>query len=392
MLTAPPRSDLDLYSEDAIRSPYENYRALRELGPAVWLDRYEVWAVARYRDVHTVLQDHRTFSSGSGVALNDRTNEAMRGTTLASDPPHHDQFRGLVNRPLTPKALARHHELFHRLADELVDRLIGAGTFDTVTDFATIFPLTVVSDLLGWPREGRDNFLAWSCASFNTSGPLNERAVADMPVMGAMAEYINTTVHSGRLRPGSWGADLVAAAKAGQVERHRIGALVGAYLAPSVDTTVSTLSSALWLLGSHPEQWQTIRRDHSLIPNAINEIIRYETPIRAFTRLVTRDYELDGTALPAGCRVLLLYASANRDERKWDRPDVFDVTRPNRRDQLGFGHGIHSCVGQGLARLEASALLTALAKRVREIGVGTPTWRINNTMRAIASLPATLSI
>lgn len=391
MLTAPPRSDIDLYTEDAILSPYENYRVLRDLGPAVQLPRYDVWAVARYSDVRAVLGDHRTFSSGSGVALNDSTNEKMRGTTLASDPPDHDRFRGLINRPLTPKALRAHHELFHRLAGELVDRLAGAGTFDTVTDFAQVFPLTVVPDLLGWPAENRANFLPWSCASFNTSGPMNERAEGDLPAMAAMTEYILDTVYSGRLRAGSWGADLVAAAEAGQLDRQRIPSLVGAYLAPSVDTTISTLSSALWLLGRHPDQWEAIRRDRSLIPNALNEIIRYETPIRAFTRLVTSDHELGGTTLPAGSRVLLLYGSANRDERRWAEPDVFDVERPDAKDHLGFGYGIHSCVGQGLARLEGTALLTALAERVRRIEVGEPTWRVNNTMRAIAALPASLS-
>jgi cytochrome P450 len=390
MLTAPPRSDLDLYTEDSIVSPYESYRVLRELGPAVRLDRYDVWALARYADVHAALRDHRTFSSGSGVAMNDPTNAVMRGTLVASDPPHHDRFRSLVNQPLTPKALRAHHELFDRRADELVDRLLGAGTFDTVTDFAQVFPLSVVPDLVGWPAGERENFLTWSCAAFDTSGPLNERTVAAQPVMGAMSAYVDTVLRSGGLRPGSWGADLVAAAEAGQVEEHRIPSLLGAFLAPSVDTTISMLSSALWLLGRDPALWQEIRRDHTLIPNALDEVVRYETPVRAFTRLVTRDHEVGGTTLPAGSRVLLLYGAANRDDRKWEAPDVFDIRRPDAKHHLGFGHGIHSCVGQGLARLEGAALFAALARRVRRIEVGEPTWRVNNTMRAIAGLPASL--
>jgi cytochrome P450 len=392
MLTTTPHSDLDLYTEEAILSPYENYRTLRDLGPAVWLEQYQVWAVARYRDVYDALHDHDTFSSGSGVALNDVINEKMRGTTLASDPPYHDHVRGLINGPLTPKALRKHRESFQQLADELVDDLIARGSFDAVVDFAQVFPLSVVPDLLGWPTEGREDFLAWASAAFNTIGPLNERAIAEVPAMKGMWEYIAEMAQPGRLRDGSWGADLVAAAEAGKVEKHLLPSLIGDYLVPSLDTTISALSSALWLFGEYPDQWQAIRRDHSLIPNALNEVIRYESPARGFSRLVTRDHELSGTTLPAGSRVLMLYASANRDEREWGTPEVFDVTRENAKNHVGFGHGIHGCVGQGLARLEGTSLLTALAKRVEHIEVGAPTWRVNNHIRAIASLPATLKV
>jgi cytochrome P450 len=390
MLTASPQTDIDLYTEDAIRSPHENYRLLRDLGPAVWLERLGVWAVARYADVHAALQDPETFSSGSGVALNDQTNERMQGTTVATDPPHHEQFRTLINRPLTPNALRPHHELFHRHADELVETLLGAGTFDVVTDFAQVFPLSVVSDLLGWPAEGRENFLAWSCAIFNTSGPMNERSIAELPVIRALFEYTADVLDSGRLRAGSCGAELLAAAQAEQIDRDQIPSLIGAYLAPAIDTTVAMLSSALWLLGRDPVLWQEIRRDHSLIPNALNEVLRYESPVRGYTRVVTREHDIDGTTLPAGSRVFLLLGAANRDERRWDEPDRFDIRRPDAKHHIGFGHGIHSCIGQGLVRLEGTALFTALAKRVRRIEVGEPTWGVNNVVRGLASLPVAL--
>jgi cytochrome P450 len=150
------------------------------------------------------------------------------------------------------------------------------------------------------------------------------------------------------------------------------------------------LSSALWLLGRDPSLWQSIRGDHSLIPNALNEVLRYESPVRGYTRVVTREHDLDGTTLPAGSRVLLLLGAANRDERRWDEPDVFDIRRPDAKHHIGFGHGIHSCIGQGLVRLEGTALFTALAKRVRRIEVGEPTWGVNNVVRGLASLPVTL--
>jgi len=390
VLTTVPSTDLDLYSEESILAPYQPYRVLRDLGPAVRLERYGVWAMARYQDVYAALHDHETFSSGSGVALNDTINQRMRGTTLASDPPYHDHVRGLLNGPLTPKALRRHRDLFQRVADELVDRLLTAGTFDAVTDFAQVLPLSVVPDLLGWPTEGREDFLGWASAAFNTIGPLNERAVAEVPAMKGMWQYIAEMARPGRLRDGSWGADLVAKASAGEIAPELVPSLIGDYLVPSLDTTISALSSMLWLLARHPEQWQAIRADRSLIPNAFNEIVRYESPARGFSRLLTRDQDIDGVRLSAGTRVLMLYASANRDERRWADAGVFDVTRPDASNHVAFGHGIHGCVGQGLARLEGTALLTALAGRVARIETGEPVWRVNNHIRAMSALPATL--
>lgn len=390
MLDTRVETDIDPYGEESILAPYGDYRVLRDLGPAVWLARYDVWVMARYADVYAALHDHETFSSGSGVALSDAINERMRGTTLASDPPYHDQIRGLVSGPLTPKALRGYREMFAERATVLVDKLLGAGTFDAATDFAREFPASVVPDLLGWPEEGRERFLAWGSAAFNTIGPMNERSVADVPAMREIWQYIAEMAQPGRLREGSWGADLVAAAAAGNVDEKLVPSLIGDYLVPSLDTTIAALTSALWLLGTHPEQWQALRADRSLIPNAINEVIRYESPSRGFYRLLTRDHEVEGTVLEAGRRVLLLYGSANRDERQFDRPEVFDITRANAKDHVGFGHGLHGCVGQGLARLEATALLTALADRVGHIEVGEPAWRVNNHLRAIASLPAAL--
>jgi cytochrome P450 len=390
MTIALPRTDIDLYTEDAIVSPYENYRLLRDLGPAVWLERNEVWAMTRYRDVHAALADPQTFSSASGVALNDQTNERMGRTTVATDPPHHDRFRSLINRPLTPKALRPHHELFHRHADELVEKLLGAGTFDVVTDFAQVFPLSVVCDLLGWPVDRRADFPAWSCAIFNLSGPMNERSIAELPVIAEMFKYTEGVIDSRGLRAGSCGAELLAAAEAEQIDSDQIPSLIGAYLAPAIDTTIAMLSSALWLLGRDPSLWQAIRQDHSLIPNALNEVLRYESPVRGYTRLLTREHDIDGTTLPAGSRVFLLLGAANRDERRWDEPDTFDIRRPDAKHHIGFGHGIHSCIGQSLVRLEATALFTALAKRVRRIEVGAPAWRVNNVVRGLTSLPAAL--
>ncbi|CCH32732.1 cytochrome P450 [Actinosynnema sp. NPDC047251] len=390
MTTTSPASTIDLYSDESVLEPYENYRVLRGQGPAVWLDQYGVWAVPRYREVYDALHDHETFSSASGVGLSDELNRVMAGGTIASDPPAHDDLRRVLGRQLTPKALRQHQEFVRAKAAKLVDELIERGSFDAVPHFAQWFPVSLVPDLLGWAESDHTKLLDWAAAGFNALGPMNERTLAGMPVLRSLWGYLDRIATERDLREGSWGANLAAAVDAGEIPAERLPTLLGDFLVPSLDTTVSALASTLWLFGTHPEQWDRVRADHSLIPNAFNEVVRLETPARGFCRLVTADHDLGGVTLPAGSRVFLLYASANRDELRWDDPDTFDAGRRDAAGHLAFGHGIHGCVGQGLARLEAHALLAELAAKVRRIEVAEPTWRRHNTIRGIAALPTTL--
>ncbi|MEU0154750.1 cytochrome P450 [Micromonospora fulviviridis] len=389
--TVTPTSDVDLYSDESVLAPYDNYRALRSLGSAVWLSRYQVWAMARYAEVYAALHDYETFSSGSGVGLSEELNRVMAGGTIGSDPPDHDRLRRVIGRQLTPKALRQHHDHVQHKAKVLVEELVERGSFDAVPEFAQKFPVSMVPDLLGWPEDETGNLLAWASAGFNALGPMNERTTSGFPVLQGLWEFLDQLATSRNLRPDSWGANLVAAVDSGEVEASKLSVLLGDFLVPSLDTTVSALASAIWLFGHNPEQWRKIRADPSLITAAFNEVVRLETPARGFCRLVTKDHELpDGTTLQAGSRLFLLYAAANRDERVFTDPDAFDVTRHNVASHLAFGHGIHGCVGQGLARLEAHALLRELAARVEHIEVGEATWRRHNTIRGLAALPTTL--
>lgn len=153
------------------------------------------------------------------------------------------------------------------------------------------------------------------------------------------------------------------------------------YIAPSLDTTISAISNAVYLFASHPEQWRLLEEDPRLIPNAVNEIVRYESPLRAFARLARRDTEIAGVLIPAGSRVLVIYGSANRDEREWQEPETFYICRDAGR-HLGFGNGAHACAGQALARLETAAMLRALVERVDRIRLERqPIWAANNIVR-----------
>lgn len=388
-MTGAPAYDVDLYADDVLRDPYPHYARLRELGPAVWLPRHGLWAVSRFRDVRAVLRNPGVFSSASGVAANDTVNAMSAGITLASDAPLHDELRRVIVAPLRPPALEEIRARIETEAETLVAGLVARGRFDAVTDLAQHLPLTIVSELVGLPDSGRARMLDWAAATFDVLGVLNERGQAALVRVREMREYIVTEATPDRLRPGGWARRIYDAADRGEVAADRCPALMRDYLGPSLDTTIFATANLVHLLGTHPEQWQALRADPALIPSAINEALRVESPIRGFTRSVTREHGLDGTTLPAGARVLVLYASANRDERHWDEPDRFDITRRN-TDQLGFGHGVHICAGMHLARLEMQALLAALIRHVPGFTVGAPTYALNNVLRGLSQLEVTI--
>jgi cytochrome P450 len=189
---------------------------------------------------------------------------------------------------------------------------------------------------------------------------------------------------------GSLGHDVLTAADDGKLLHRECPPLMVDYVAPSLDTTISVISSALQLFATFPEQWEMVKDNLDLIPNAVSEVIRYESPVRAFARKALRQSIISGSTIPSGSRILVIYASANRDEREWERPHHFDVRRDATR-QLGFGHGAHACAGQALARMETEAMLQALAQRVDRIELTSPpTWAVNNIIRRHEHLPLKL--
>jgi cytochrome P450 len=392
-LKAPPGVPVysaNIYTTDAIVDPHPHYSRLRELGPVVWLSRHRLYALPRYVECKDVLRNDKTFISGAGVALNPVTNRLSRGTTLTSDGAEHDQRRKLVAHRMLPRALRAISDTVDQLAADVVTAATGRGEVDGVADLASALPHAVVPDLVGWPRDQRDNLLPWGAATFDILGPLNKQALLSAKASLQMLRFASRVVRERNVIEGSMAHELLVAADAGTLSHAECAPLMIDYIAPSLDTTISAISSALHLFATHPEQWQTLREDRSLINNAINEVLRFEAPVRAFARHTSDETEIAGVRIPSGARVLVIYASANRDEREWDSPDTFDIRRDANR-HLGFGQGAHACAGQGLARLETSAMLRALADRVERIELtAEPTWAINNIIRRHAHLPLSL--
>uniref|UniRef100_UPI001B3431C6 cytochrome P450 n=1 Tax=Streptomyces sp. GESEQ-35 TaxID=2812657 RepID=UPI001B3431C6 len=270
-------------------------------------------------------------------------------------------------------------------ADRVVAELVGRGRFEVVTELAEHLPMTVVSDLVGLPDHGRTKMLEWAAAIWDTQGPADDRAAAAMPAVEEFLAFAANDAVPGKLRPDGWAAHLYQAAERGEIPLDKCPMMMLDYVTPSLDTTILAITNAVALFAANPDQWDLLRKDRSLIPHAINESLRVESPVPQFSRVLTEDHEIGGVSLAAGSRVALLYGSANRDERQYPDPMRFDITR-RPSDHLAFGRGEHVCPGIHLARLEIGVLLERLADRVARFTIRESRPMINNGLRGLEYL------
>lgn len=384
---AVPSYDVDLYSDDAIVNPYPHYVAMRELGPLVFLPHYNVYAMPRYAEVRAAALDHAGFRSGDGVAAYTFQGVVDVRNTLVSDEPLHTRFRDIIGAPLKPPALQPLTQQIENAADDLIRRLVERGSFDGVRDLARYLPLTIVSVLVGLPEAGRERMLEWAAAAFDILGVDNARTQAAFAVAAEMIHYVQTQCRPETVRPDGWAAQIWEAVKQSKITPQEAGVLHVDIVAPSLDTTIFATGHLLHRLAKHPEQWEKLKAEPALIPAAVDEAVRLDSPIRGLYRVVDRDHDIGDSQLPAGARVLLLYASANRDPRHWESPDRFWIERPNLNGHLGFGMGRHMCAGMHLAKLEMRSLLKSIVRRVAWIEVDPPQHQLNNVLYGFASLP-----
>ena len=389
-LTEAPASTLDPYTDQALLNPWPLYRELRGMGPVVWLEKYAMFAVTRYDAVMKALRDWQAFPSSFGVMMNDDMNKLLRGNTLCSDGDAHSRLRRVVIRPVTPVALRSLQDEVEREAEAIVDRLYAKRRFCATAELATHLPVTIVSSAIGLPQEGRERMMEWSIGMFNCFGPMNARARNAMPVLSEMMQYARSHAVPGKLKPGSWAEAIHHAAAAGEVPPEAVPVMMIDYMGPSLDTTIFAIASGVWLFANHPDQWDLLRADPSLIPAAINETLRMEAPVQGFSRYMARDYDLDGVALQQGSRAIMFYGAANRDPRQFSDPDRFDIRRDNAGRHLAFGTGPHMCLGMNLARLEMRALFTALARKVKRFHIEAEQRALNNILRGFSKLIVTV--
>ena len=385
-----PVSAADPFSHAFLHDPYPYHEELREAGPAVWLQQYGIWTMARHEQVRDALTDYATYCSSAGVGLSDFRKEPPwrpPSIILEADPPLHTRTRAVLTRILAPAAIQMLRETFTREAESLIAKLVEKREFDGIAELAEAYPLKVFPDAVGISDDGRENLLPYGSMVFNSFGPRNDLFNLAMANAGPVREWIMSKCSRAALASDGLGMQIFQAVEAGELSEEEAGMLVRSFLSAGIDTTVYGLGNALYCFARHPEQWTLLRNNPKLIRGAFEEVLRFEAPVQTFFRTTTRPVDVGSVRLDQGEKVLLFLAAANRDPRRWDRPDTFDVSR-RAAGHMTFGTGIHGCVGQAVARLETEAILTALASRVASFElIGEPRRRLNNTLRGFDTLP-----
>jgi 4-methoxybenzoate monooxygenase (O-demethylating) len=394
--TALPTDDVDPFSHEVLEDPLPMHAALREAGPVVYLSTYDLYAFARYEQVHAALVNWQVFESKSGVGMSHFGKEKPwrpPSLLLEADPPRHDAPRRVLTKVLGPRALHRLREGWAADAGALVDEVLSGGReFEAVGALTGVFPLRVFPDAVGIPQAGRENLLPYGDHAFNAFGPSNDLVAKGAPRVAEISAWVNAQCERDVLSDDGFGAQIWAASDRGDITAQQAPLIVRSLLTAGVDTTVHGLSAVLYAFATNPDQWQRLREQPELARVAFDEAVRWESPVQTFFRTATVDVRVGDHVVPEGKKILMFLAAANRDPRRWDDPDSFDLSR-DPSGHVGFGMGIHQCAGQHVARLEAEALLTALARRVRRIELAGPTKRHhNNTLRAWESIPVRVEL
>jgi cytochrome P450 len=389
-VTLAPSLDIDPFDKAFLADPYAHHDAIRDAGAVVRLDGLGAFAMGRYDEVKAALRDHETFCSGRGVGLADFSREAPfrpPSLLLEADPPLHDRTRGLMNRIVSLRALKDLRPVWQRKAETLVDNLIERRRFDAVKDLAEAFPMSIFPDTIGLKDEGREHLIDYATIVFNAFGPRNDVFEEGNRGKEAAIGWVADACKRRNLKPGGWGMAVYEAADRGECSEEEAERLVRSFLSAGVDTTVNGIAHLVLALATYPEEFGKLRADAKLALKAFEESLRWDSTVQTFFRTACREVEVAGVRIPEGSKVLLFLAAANRDPRHWPDPERFNLDRQT-SGHVGFGFGIHQCLGQMVARLEGELIACALAERVSSIRLaGRPVRRLNNTLHAIESLP-----
>jgi cytochrome P450 len=362
----------DPFSPELRDDPYPLWKRLRDEAPVYYNDRHDFWVLTRFHDIEQAHKDVETYSSSHGTTLESMSREPMTDTGLiiALDPPRHTMLRRLVSRAFTTRRVSMLENRIRAVCAELLDPHIGAGTFDYVQDFSAILPPTIISSLLGVPEQDQeklrhlvDDVFAIDESGIGMTGAVSQNAIMEL------LEYLGGQFADRKAHPRQdMFTELLEAEitdETGAVRRLTDQELVSfgiLLFAAGSETVARHLGWVASVLPDYPDQRAELAKDFSLIPNAIDEILRLEAPSPVQGRWVTKDVTLHGATIPADSRAVLLTGSAGRDERKYDDPDVLDIHRKVDL-HLAFGYGVHFCLGAALARMEGRIGLEETFKR-----------------------------
>jgi cytochrome P450 len=368
----------DPFSDEFFNDPFEMYRQLRDHAPVYHSEQYDFWALSRYADVAPAMRDHVTYSSTKGVTLDhfiDPDALLPEGVIIMMDPPQHTRMRALVNKVFTPRAIATLEPMIRSVVSSIAAQ-IDVSSFDMVEDFSALFPVEIITTMLGVPPDGRQQIRHWLDAllerepgNISTTPHGREAAVT-------MWRYYYDLVVEKRAHPQD---DMITRLTEVEVERDdgtitrlddvEIAAFASLLGGAGAETVTKLIASAAVIFARHQDQWQELRRDRTRIPAAFEELLRYEGPSQYDIRWSNVDVEAHGQVIPRHKPVMLINGSATRDERAFPDPDRFDIHRGHSGHNLGFGYGIHSCLGAALARMEGRVALDVLLDLIPEFEV-----------------------
>jgi len=389
-IVSAPVCDIDFYDPATIADPVASYSAMLELGPVVWLKHNQLYAICGHAEVLAALRNHECFRSGAGVSIDDSVNKLLIGSTLNSDPPQHDVTRKITFAPLSPKQVRHVREQIQQQARYIAEKLVAQKTFDAASELAPYLPLSIVRDLVGLGDYGKDNMLDWGSATFELMGDPKDRRDAAVSKLGELRRFLEDPETLGNLSEDGWASRATRMGIEAGMDPKRAAELMRDYIPPSLDTTISAIGYGVMLFANNPDQWTLLRDNRDLMRNAIEEIVRLNTPIRAFTRKLAHDIEVAGVPLKQDSRVLVVFAAANRDPAKFPDPHRFNIERKT-IGHVGFGQGVHACLGMNLARLEMECLFNELANRVERFELTGPVIPgVNSTIYSLASVPVTV--
>ena len=385
-----PVSDMDIFCMAAILNPQEYDMVLREMAPVVYLNKYNMWVTGRHEHAETILSDHDRFSAFLRPFFEPASIRA--DILITDDPPKHTRVRAVIQKALSPAVMRRMREMFEREAELLVDGLLADGSVDLEArdELVGRYVLKVFPDILGLREDGREHLLSYGDVVFNTFGPENELYHDALSKAGPVLEWVGEACKPEFIKADGIAGQMYAAAEAGIVTEREAELLVLSLLSAGTDSTIVSFLNTLHAFTQFPGQWRALRDDPALTRGVLDESIRYESITRFLGRGLLCDVEIEGVVIPKDAKVGCMMFAVGRDPRRWDKADEFDIRRKT-VGHLSFGTGIHACVGQAVARMEAECLLGALARRVERIElIGETRPVINNIAHGYAHLPLRL--
>jgi cytochrome P450 len=349
-------------------NPYPLYRRLRDEAPAYYNEKYGFWLLSRYEDCRNAAADFRTFTSALGTSLEEL--KAQEPSLINSDPPVHTRLRNLVTKAFQPQQVNPLEQAVRDMARELLAPHLATGKIDIIADFAARLPMAIICQMLGFPRADENMLRGWTDAVVHRDEGAFEMPDSGMQATLKLFDYFERDMQkrTGLPARGDLVTSLMEAEEEGKLTHKEVLGYIYILSIAGNETTTKLIGNMVYQLHKHPDQRKLLLDDMSLVPGAVEETLRYDGPTQMMARTTTTDVSLHGKVIPANSKVGLLFISANRDERKFDNAEVYDVTR-DAKDHLGFGFGLHACLGMHLARLEGKVALEEILRAMPDFSV-----------------------